>query len=237
MVFLVGVSAACFWIAIAAVVTPPPPPHKGAAANTTDANGAGGAGGGAGGGPAAGSSRSSSGASGGTNSSTTSTAANALPCQAKCQTAGSSCQSTCYQQYNVTNQTQYWSQCMQGCGTKLSVCSNNCISGVTLPPISTVLPPPPPAAAISFVQPTRSPPPPAQPDDSSSSSSRHHHRPPPRGTNDGCRRRWRSSRNVFLPCPSTLKSHAVSAVAFGTNAVSLERPDLYFWSITAFRTS
>ena len=33
--------------------------------------------------------------------------------------------------------------------------------------------------------------------------------------------------NVFLPSPCTLKSHAVPAVAFGTNAVSLERPDLY----------
>ena len=179
-------------------------------------------------GPAAGSSGSSSGASGGMNSSITSTAADVLPCQARCQTGGSSCQSTCYQQYNVTNQTQYWSQCMQGCGTKLSVCSNNCISGVTLPPISTVLPPPPPAAPSLSSQPTRSPPPPSQPDNSSSSSSSS----PPRGANDGCRRRWRSLRNVFLPSPCTLKSHAVPAVAFGTNAVSLERPDLY-WVVTA----
>ena len=226
MVFLIGVSAACLWIAIAAVVTPPPP-HKGAAANTRDANGAGAGGGGVGGGPAAGSSGSSSGASGGMNSSITSTAADVLPCRARCQTGGSSCQSTCYQQYNVTNQTQYWSQCMQGCGTKLSVCSNNCISGATLPPISTVLPPPPPAAPSLSSQPTRSPPPPSQPDDSSSHPHHHHHHHP-RGANDGCRRRWRSLRNVFLPSPCTLKSHAVPAVAFGTNAVSLERPDLYF---------
>ncbi|MGB7102408.1 MAG: hypothetical protein WBD95_27045 [Xanthobacteraceae bacterium] len=34
-------------------------------------------------------------------------------------------------------------------------------------------------------------------------------------------------RQRFSTCRSTLKSHAVPAVAFCTNAISLERPDLY----------
>ena len=78
------------------------------------------------------------------NSPTTSYAANPLSCISKCQTTNSSCQSGCYQQYSVTNQTQYWNQCMQSCGTKLAVCSNDCIAGIPAPSTSptAILPPP-----------------------------------------------------------------------------------------------
>ncbi len=168
--FLVGVSVVCFWLAIADIFTPPPA-HKGGAANpSADANGSpGGAGtpGGAGGGPASASSPTS--AAAGRGSHTSAASASSLQCQVNCQKDGNTCQSSCYQQYNVTNQTRYWTQCMQGCGTKLSVCSNNCIAGTSLPAISTVLPPPPHAAPTSA--PARSPPPLGQQDDLSPSSS------------------------------------------------------------------
>ena len=62
---------------------------------------------------------------------------------------------------------------MQNCGTKSSVCSNNCISGVPLPPISTVLP------ALTATPPLSAPvrsPSPVGAQDNSSSYRLHPHR-------------------------------------------------------------
>jgi hypothetical protein len=41
MIFLVGVTIACFWMAIADITAPPPPAHKGGAANSANAAGGG----------------------------------------------------------------------------------------------------------------------------------------------------------------------------------------------------
>ena len=65
------------------------------------------------------------------NSPMATSAANQFTCKTQCQASDTSCEGVCYQQYNVTNQTQYWSQCMQSCGTKLSVCSNGCTAGLS----------------------------------------------------------------------------------------------------------
>jgi hypothetical protein len=60
----------------------------------------------------------------------TSTPTSQLFCSTQCQTAHSACKTHCYQSYNVTNQTHDWAQCMQGCGTNISICSNDCVAGV-----------------------------------------------------------------------------------------------------------
>ncbi len=166
MIFLVGLSIACFWLAFADIFTPPAPPHKGAAANSAsaDVGAAGATSGSAAHSSASAGANSSPGQASAINAPKTNSTASFLPCQNSCQTNGASCQRDCYQHYNVTNQTQYWNQCMQSCSTKLTVCSSNCISGVSLPPISTVLPPPPVASAQSSA-PIRSTPPLGQQDE------------------------------------------------------------------------
>jgi len=177
MVFLVGVSIACLWLAFADIFAPTPAPHKGSAANSANAGaniagvGSGSEAGAATNASSAVGAGGSSGPAGVTNSSKTNSSTSFLPCQSTCQTSSSTCQSDCYQHYNVTNQTQYWNQCMQSCSTKLSVCSNNCISGLSLPPISTVLPPAPAAESSQPSARTRPTPSVGQQDDSSSSSS------------------------------------------------------------------
>lgn len=133
-VSLVVLSIFCFWVAISAINTPDPV-HKGKAKDPTSADRASAAAG------------SITGAQSpilnspeglAVSNSTT----DPLACQNKCQAGKVSCQRGCFQRYNVTNQTQYWDQCMQVCGTTLSVCGNSCIAGISLPPIATVLPPP-----------------------------------------------------------------------------------------------
>jgi hypothetical protein len=169
-VLLVLVSVGGLWVAHDRLNPTPPPAHKGAANSANAENlGRGAVSGLATVGAAnSGSAGLGSAINSPSTMTTLPTTANFLSCQTKCQTGGSSCQSECYQRYNVTNQTQYWNQCMQTCGAQSSVCSNNCVSGTTLPPISTVLPSPPPAPPS---QPLTRPPPPAQRDEPSSSSS------------------------------------------------------------------
>jgi hypothetical protein len=58
---------------------------------------------------------------------------NPLACRSQCQTTGLTCQTACSRQYNVTNQTQNWSTCMQTCSSKISVCANSCLSGLKPP--------------------------------------------------------------------------------------------------------
>ena len=98
---------------------------------------------------------------------------NTLSCRSGCQTGNSTCQSACYQQYTITTQTQSWSRCMQTCGTKLSVCSNNCVTGIKssadsptamLPPALPAVPPPSRSAPTPPMSPQ-------MPDSSSSSPS------------------------------------------------------------------
>jgi hypothetical protein len=170
-VALVLLSAICFWVAGSAINAALPPAHKGRAANPAGAESTGGgaASGSATNSPAADSGSNSSASGGAPSSPTTNAASGILSCQTKCQAGSALCQSDCFQKYNVTNQTQYWNRCMQSCGTNLSVCSNNCISGVSLPPISSVLPPLPPPPPVQ--PPARSPPPLAPQQDESSSSS------------------------------------------------------------------
>jgi hypothetical protein len=106
------------------------------------------------------------------NSSIATTAANQFTCKTQCQAIDKSCQGACYHQYNVTNQTQYWSQCMQSCGTTLSGCSNGCTAGLSPSSISPMafIPPPQALPPPSQSKPTPSLPPQFQ-DQSSSSST------------------------------------------------------------------
>ncbi len=106
------------------------------------------------------------------NSPMATSAANQFTCKTQCQASDTSCQGACYQQYNVTNQTQYWTQCMQSCGTKLGVCSNGCMAGLSPSSTSTmVFMPPPPQALPSPSQSKPTPSLPPQFQDQSSSSS------------------------------------------------------------------
>lgn len=124
------------------------------------------------------------------NSPMATSAANQFTCKTQCQASDTSCEGVCYQQYNVTNQTQYWSQCMQSCGTKLSVCSNGCTAGLStsstspmafMPPPPQALPPPSQSKPTPSLPPQfqdqsspssmLSPPSPFSPSSSSSSSS------------------------------------------------------------------
>jgi hypothetical protein len=170
-VSLLFVSAGCFWIVFSAMNEPLPFAHRSRAANSTNADGTGS---GLPLGPATNLAASSGGApnslrpSSVLNSSMTNTSVGVLSCQNRCQASGASCQVDCYQHYNVTDQTQYWNRCMQSCGNSLSLCSNNCVSGVSLPAIPSVWPPPslPPVS-----QPRTRSPPPLQTDQPSSSSS------------------------------------------------------------------
>jgi len=99
--------------------------------------------------------------------------ANSLSCKSKCQTTSSTCQSRCYQQYNVTEQTSSWSHCAQSCATKLSICANDCVAGITSSQSSpTALLPPTQQATTPPLQSAKTPSlPPEMPDSSSSSSS------------------------------------------------------------------
>lgn len=79
-------------------------------------------------------------------------AANPLICQNSCRSTNMTCQSSCYQSFSVTNQTQAWNKCMQGCGTRMGSCWNACLSGTPLPPAPNQLPvqasaPPAPVAS------------------------------------------------------------------------------------------
>lgn len=173
-VALVLVSIGCFWIAYEGA-TPPPPAHNRKPANPANADNAAGVSLAAGvpSGSAAGSSLISPSANSATGSPAKNTAAGLLSCQTTCQKSGASCQNECFKQYNVTNETPAWNLCMQGCGTTLSVCSNNCISGMTLPPIATVQPPvsQPIAAPVPAQPDLRSSSQPTQQDQSSPSAS------------------------------------------------------------------
>jgi hypothetical protein len=98
--------------------------------------------------------------------------ANASSCKSKCQTTGSTCQSRCYQQYNVTEQTSSWSHCAQSCATDLSICTNDCVAGITPPQSSpTALLPSSLQATPPPLQSAKTPSLPADIPDSSSSSS------------------------------------------------------------------
>jgi hypothetical protein len=107
-----------------------------------------------------------------TPSSATGLATSSFICKSQCQSTNSACQSVCYQLHPVTNDTQYWNQCMQSCVIKSSICSNDCVAGVSpssTSPTALMSPPaqasrsPPPLSAPTPSWPTRSP------DDSSSS--------------------------------------------------------------------
>jgi hypothetical protein len=173
LVALILLSIGCFWLAVSATNAPAPPARKAAMANGAGVQGTAAGGTGiitnSGSSPSASSAKRSPMSSGGASSAAAGASGGVVACQTHCQAAGSTCQSDCYQKYNVTNQTHYWSQCMQSCGTSASVCGNNCISGTSLPAISSVFPPPPPAPPPQQT-PTRSPPPPAAQDQSSPQS-------------------------------------------------------------------
>jgi len=177
---LVVVGVFCFWYALSGINSPSAPAGNGKSANNASGlqNSTG-----QGPGPATGATRTANaGGTGGSvaaasdssaGSPTTSAVTNPLLCKSQCQATSSTCQSFCYQQYSVTNQTQYWNGCMQSCGNKLSVCSNDCVTGIS-PSSSapTAILPPPAQAQRSLSQSTPTPSlPPQLPDQSSSSSS------------------------------------------------------------------
>lgn len=164
-VLLVSFSVFCFWFALSGPDTPPKDnggralttPREGNNAGTATAvsgglgarDGTAQAGGAANdaGGLAAGSastgSRTISAPGSPTNPAPTSSALTQLACQANCRTLSTTCQSGCYRQYNVSNETQYWAQCVQTCGTQLSVCVNGCGNGTaTAAPLTPKVPPP-----------------------------------------------------------------------------------------------
>lgn len=106
------------------------------------------------------------------NSPLASSARNPLLCKSQCQTASSTCQGACYRRYNVTNQTQYWNQCMQICGSRLGICSNDCAAGISLSSTSpTAVSPPEQAPQVPSHSMPTPPLPPQLPDQSSSPSS------------------------------------------------------------------
>jgi hypothetical protein len=57
-----------------------------------------------------------------------STITNVVSCQNSCQTSLSKCQTPCYEQYNVTNQTQDWGACLLKCNGQLYTCSGACLT-------------------------------------------------------------------------------------------------------------
>jgi len=166
---LVLVAVLCLWLAIGSLFGPEPV-RKGGATNPAGAPG-GTMNSAASSGGTAGATKGPSGSAAGggvTSPAASSGNAGAWACQITCQKDSASCQGNCYQQFNVTNETQYWNQCMQSCGTKLSVCASNCATERHTAPITSVTPHAPPALPAG--PPQRSPPP-MQPDQPSSSGS------------------------------------------------------------------
>jgi hypothetical protein len=163
-VVLVIVSIFCFWYALSGTYTPSPTANRGKAASPQSGTG------GVSGGSTAGSSSAGGGAginsarSSVTNSPMVASGTDNLSCRMQCQAGNSTCQGSCYQQYSVTNQTLFWSQCMQSCASNLNTCSTACAGGTAFSPTPVHAPAPAPAPApvqppLSAPKPVLSPPP------------------------------------------------------------------------------